>query len=123
MSPNFVIAIQAGLIEKHGGASGVRDRSLLESAVFRPFATFDGIKLYPEPADKASAIFESIVINHPFIDGNKRIGYVLMRLILSDYDLDIYASEDEKYSFVIEVTEGKHTIDSIKEWIKKHLHG
>ena len=70
------------LIEKFGGSHGIRDRKLLESALARPFQTFDTKDLYLTPIEKAAALLESILINHPFIDGNKRIGYVLMRLFL-----------------------------------------
>ena len=69
-------------IEKFGGIEGIRDMNLLESAIQRPYATFDGQDLYPYPIDKAAAIIESIVKNHPFSDGNKRTGYILMRLTL-----------------------------------------
>jgi len=116
-----VLEIHAILINNFGGADGVRDDGLLRSAIFRPFATFDGVDLYPSPVDKAAAIFESIVMNHPFIDGNKRTGYFLMRLILLDAGLDILASQTDKYDFVIDVTEGKHTTESIVDWIVSHI--
>ncbi|WP_262512383.1 type II toxin-antitoxin system death-on-curing family toxin [Adhaeribacter arboris] len=70
------------LIEEFGGAKGIRDLGALDAAINRPFATFDQQELYPNPVDKAAAIIESILINHPFLDGNKRTGYVLMRLLL-----------------------------------------
>ena len=117
MTYQEVLEIHAILIDKFGGANGVRDEGLLQSAIFRPFATFDGIDLYPSPVDKAAAIFESIVMNHPFIDGNKRTGYFLMRLILLESGLDIEASQADKYDFVIDVTKGKHTTESIVGWI------
>jgi len=59
-------------------------------------------------------------MNHPFIDGNKRTGYFLMRLILLNSDLDILASQAEKYEFVVDVTKGKHTTGSIIRWISLH---
>jgi len=64
------------LIEKFGGSKGIRDAGALESALARPYATFDQLELYPAAVDKAVAIFESIIISHPFIDGNKRTAYV-----------------------------------------------
>jgi len=109
------------LIEKFGGAKGIRDRGILESAIGRPFQTFDGNDLYPNPIDKAAAIFESIISNHPFVDGNKRTGYVLMRLILKDNKLDINVGQDEKYEFAIKAAKGELTFDSIKNWIEKNL--
>lgn len=121
MKLKWVLEIHEVLIGKYGGAQGVRDLNLLHSALFRPYATFDGVDLYPSPVEKAAAILESIIINHPFIDGNKRTGYVLMRSILMLNDLDIAASQEEKYKFVIEVTEGRHTIETIKDWITLYL--
>ena len=67
-----VLNIHNILIDKFGGSKGVRDQDSLESAIHRPFATFDNQDLYPTPADKSAAILESILINHPFVDGNKR---------------------------------------------------
>lgn len=115
------IGIHQVLIEKFGGASGIKDRGALEAALNRPYATFDQKDLYPSPVEKAAAILESILINHPFIDGNKRTGYVLMRLTLMEGGMDIKASQKEKYEFVIKVSEGKLDISRIKEWIASHI--
>ena len=73
---NEVEKIHDILLENFGGAKGIRDKGALESAINRPYQTFDGQELYPSPIDKAAAIFESIISNHPFIDGNKRTAYV-----------------------------------------------
>jgi len=94
---------------------------LLESAISRPFQTFDNKDLYQSPIDKSSAIFESLIKNHPFVDGNKRTAYVLMRLILLQYDLDIAASHQEKYDFVIEAAKGSMDFNEIKSWIDKRV--
>ena len=112
-----VIQIQEILIEKFGGIKGVRDLDLLESAISRPFQTFDNIDLYNSPIEKAAAIIESILINHPFIDGNKRIGYVLMRLILLNSHLDIEENENDKFEFVISIAKGERKYLDIKNWI------
>ncbi|MFA6086012.1 type II toxin-antitoxin system death-on-curing family toxin [Mucilaginibacter sp.] len=64
--------IHSILIDEFGGSKGIRDVAGLEAALARPYMTFDQIDLYPTPVDKATAIFESLIINHPFIDGNKR---------------------------------------------------
>ena len=89
----------------------------MESALARPYATFDQKELYPDVIDKAAALFESLIINHPFVDGNKRISYVLMRLILLEENLDITASQDEKYKFVISASTGEFRFAEIKNWI------
>lgn len=109
------------LIEKFGGKKGIRDKGILESSIGRPFQTFDQKELYPNPVDKAAAIFESIVSNHPFVDGNKRTAYVLARLLLREYNLDIRATQDEKYRFVISTAKGEIRFDQIKEWLTNHL--
>ena len=118
MTVQEVITIHQILIEKFGGATGIRDRGLLESSVLRPFSTFDSKELYPTTVEKAAAIAESIIKNHPFTDGNKRIGYTLMRLFLLNDGIDISATEDEKYSFIIQIAEGKLSFEEIKMWIK-----
>lgn len=105
------------LIEKFGGLIGIRDLAGLEAALARPYATFDQHELYPEPMDKAAAVFESLVINHPFMDGNKRISYVLMRLILLENGFDIAASQNEKYEMVIAASKGEIRFDEIRKWI------
>lgn len=112
-----VIRIHGILIEKFGGTNGIRDRGLLESAISRPFQTFDTVDLYSNPVDKAAALIESILINHPFVDGNKRIGYVLMRLLLIEGGFDILATEEEKYDFVIKIAEGKYHHSEIVDWV------
>ena len=115
------LVIHDVLIERFGGAKGIRDKAGLESAINRPHQTFDGKELYPEPIDKAAAIFESIISNHPFMDGNKRTAYVLMRLILKEASLDIETTEDDKFDFVILCAQGAKTFDEIRTWIKSRI--
>ena len=110
------------LIDRFGGSKGIRDLAGLEAGLARPYVTFDQKDLYPEPVDKAAAIFESIIINHPFIDGNKRIAYVLMRLTLMNAGFDISASQDEKYAMTISSSKGEMNCDEIKNWISSKIH-
>jgi death-on-curing protein len=104
------------LIDEFGGGKGIRDKGALEAALNRPLATFDGVDLYLTPVEKATALFECIIINHPFIDGNKRTAYVLMELILVRCGISLQASFEEKYQMVIEASCGKIRFDEIKAW-------
>ena len=115
------LEIHQVLIDEFGGSQGVRDIGLLKSALERPFGGFGKTAFYKTPEEKASAVLESIVKNHPFIDGNKRTGYVFMRLILMQYGKDIIATQDEKYTFVIDVASGQANFKDILSWIQKHL--
>lgn len=109
------------LIDKFGGSKGIRDKGALEASLARPYATFDQKDLYPTTVDKAAAIFESLIINHPFVDGNKRTAYVVMKLILMADNLDIIASQNEKYDFVISSSKGDFKFDQIKDWLNLHV--
>jgi death-on-curing protein len=95
----------------------------LQSAIARPFQTFDKDDLYKSHIEKAAALIESIVSNHSFLDGNKRTDYVLMlmRLYLMQNGLDISASQDEKYDFVIAIASGALPYEVIVSWIESHL--
>ena len=111
----------AELVNKFGGSHGVRDEGILDASLNRPFATFGGIDLFPEPVDKAAAIMHGIITGHPFIDGNKRTGYVLGRLILQEQGFDIRATEDDKYAMVIQVATGQLSVEGIVVWMKERV--
>jgi|LZCG01.1.fsa_nt_gb death-on-curing protein len=115
------IKIQEILIDSFGGTKGIRDVSLLKSALSRPFQTFDKKELHKSIPEKAAAIIESIVINHPFLDGNKRVGYVLMRLYLMENNHDIQASFEEKLEFVTNIAKGIYKFNEIIQWIESKL--
>ena len=121
ISLQSVLYIHSKLIENFGGGEGVRDQGGLEAAIARPYATFDGVDLYPDPIDKAAAIFESLIINHPFIDGNKRTAYTLLRLMLLNFNQDIEASEDDKYKMTIAANTGELKFDGIKLWLSEKI--
>jgi death on curing protein len=106
------------LITKFGGSHGIRDKASLDSALARPFQKFEGKDLYPTVIEKAAALVESILINHPFQDGNKRTGYTLLRIFLLNNGLDITASEDNKYEFIINIASGTLKDNGIITWLK-----
>ena len=80
LSLQEVISLHSLLIAQSGGSSGLRDRGALESAVAQPEASFGGEQLYPDLASKAAALGHSLIQNHPFVDGNKRVGHAAMEV-------------------------------------------
>lgn len=113
-----VLIIHNEVISVFGGANGIREISALESAISRPFQTFGGGDLYPSVIEKASAIGESIIMNHPFTDGNKRTGYLLMETILRMDGMKIIATDDDLYTFIIKITTGEIRFDEIVKWLQ-----
>src|ERR1043166_4736876 len=93
-----VLDLHAWVLQQSGGMQGVRDANALDSAVVQPEMAFGGHDLYPTIADKAAALAFSLVMNHPFIDGNKRIGHSAMEtfLVLNENELIAPADEQEK---------------------------
>ena len=120
ISVSQALKIHTVAILKFGGANGVRDMGGLESALARPFQTFGGEDLYPSIFEKAAAIGESLIMNHPFIDGNKRTGYLLMEALLRYGGHKIVASDDELYHFVINISTGSISFEEIVEWLKNN---
>jgi death-on-curing protein len=115
---NFANKLHDILIEDFGGSKGIRDLGGLQAALARPYATFDQQDLYPTPIDKAAALFESLIINHPFVDGNKRIAFALMRLMLRKNGFDIGADEDALYNMVIAASMGELKFEEIRAWLQ-----
>jgi death on curing protein len=92
----------------------------LKSAIARPFQTFDGVDLYPTVFEKAAALGESLIINHPFIDGNKRTGTVGMIALLEEYGFMFTANENDLYNFIVSISTGEKRFDDIVTWLKKN---
>lgn len=121
ISIKLVEEIHETLIAQFGGSYGLRDIEALQSALARPFQTFDSRDLYSTVIDKAAALVESLLINHPFIDGNKRTAYVTLKIFLFTNGLNINASKDEKYEFIIDIASGKSKFAKIIEWLFDHV--
>jgi death-on-curing protein len=115
-----VFLIHNEVVKLHGGANGIRDIGGLESAIARPYQTFGSEDLYPTCFDKAAAIGESIIMNHPFIDGNKRTGYVLMETLLRIDGYKITSSDDDLYKLVINISTGELKFENIVAWLKQN---
>ena len=120
ISVQQALKIHTIAIQKFGGAFGVRDMGSLESALARPFQTFGGDDLYPSIFEKTAAIGESLIMNHPFIDENKRSGYLLMEALLRYEGYKIIASDESLYNFVIDISTGSISFEEIVEWLKNN---
>lgn len=118
ISKESVLKIHELSIAKYGGSEGIRDKGLLESALARPYQTFDGANLYPTTYEKAAAVAESLIINHPFVDGNKRTGFLTMLAILSEGNLVMTVPNDAIYDFTIAISTGELKSEQIVEWLK-----
>ena len=115
-----VLFLHARLIEETGGSHGVRDVALLESAVARRRATYGGEDLRPDLFSKAAALMQSLIHNHPFIDGNKRTGIAAAALSLRRNGRRLPATDPELEAFTRQVTESRPEISEIATWLKTH---
>ncbi|NWF91116.1 MAG: type II toxin-antitoxin system death-on-curing family toxin [Ignavibacteriaceae bacterium] len=120
LTPEQVLFIHARVIAETGGEHGLRDLGLLQSAVARPQAVFDGKELYPDIHYKVAALLESLINNHPFVDGNKRTGITAAAMFLRINGYSLSASNEEVVSFVLSIASGEQTIETIAEWLKSH---
>ncbi len=108
------------LAEETGGSIGVRDEGLLDSALESAFATFDGVELYPSKEEKAAKIAYSLVSNHAFVDGNKRIGVFVMLSFLSLNGIRIDATDEDIVQLGLGIADGSVEYKGIVSWIKAH---
>ena len=103
-----------------GGSVGVRDEGLLDSAIEGAFATFDGVELYPSKEEKAAKLGYSLISNHAFVDGNKRIGVYVMLSFLELNGIHIEAADEDVVSLGLGVADGSMEQKDILDWIHKH---
>jgi death-on-curing protein len=115
-----VLFIHYRLLSETGGEHGVRDLGLLESAIARPRATFDRQELYTDIFEKAGALMESLINNHPFADGNKRTGIACAVLFLKQNGISFSAKNAELVKFTLRVASSEIGHPEITKWLKKH---
>ncbi|HEX7455935.1 MAG TPA: type II toxin-antitoxin system death-on-curing family toxin [Candidatus Nanoarchaeia archaeon] len=120
LTPQNVIQIHHEIIDETGGLHGVRDAGLVESAMERPRAVFAGKDLYPNIFLKAAALTHSLLMNHPFLDGNKRTAVVAMMEFLQLNGKDLKCDQQEVIDFALWIENKKPSVEQIAEWIKKH---
>lgn len=109
------------IIEQSGGGEGVRDLGLAESALAQPQMSFGGTELYPTLAEKAAALCFSLVMNHPFVDGNKRIGHAAMETFLVMNGFELAADVDDSESVILRLAAGELERLPFTEWVVQHV--
>ena len=118
LSLTEILLLHARLIQQTGGAGGVRDLARLESAIARPQAMFDGEDLYPDLWSKAAALMESLILNHPFVDGNKRVGLASAGILLERNGYSLSADNDQVFDFTMSVAHGDVRHEEITQWLE-----
>lgn len=116
-----VLRLHTLVLEQSGGREGIRDRGALESAVAQPMATFGGEDLYDTIPKKAAALAFSLVSNHAFVDGNKRIGHAAMEVFLTLNGFTVNAGVEEQEELFLSLAAGEISRDTLTEWIEAHL--
>lgn len=119
-SKEKVLLLHQIMAEATGGDVGLRDEALLESAIENIYLTFDGIELYPSKEEKAARLGYSLISNHAFVDGNKRIGIYVMLSFLELNGIRISADNNDVYTLGMSVADGSANYEVILDWIKEH---
>lgn len=116
-----ILEIYQHVMRHSGGFMGIRDLGALDSAVAQPRMTFDGDDLYPTLVEKAVSLGFSLILNHPFIDGNKRVAHATMEtfLLLNGYEIE--ATVDEQEQVILSIASGKMNRDEVIQWLKVHI--
>lgn len=123
ISKKQVLLLHEHLLRETGGAAGLRDEGLLDSAVSAPFQSFDGTELFPTVIEKAARLCFGLVKNHAFIDGNKRIGAHSMLVFLAVNDTELTYTQEELTNIILGVASGKIDYEDLLSWIKTHIDG
>lgn len=120
LSKDKVLLLQQLLIQETGGSTGLRDIDLLESALENCYQTFDGNELYPSKEEKAAALGYSLISNHAFVDGNKRIGIYVMITFLEVNGIRISCTNDELVNLGLDIANGNKKYNELLQWIREH---
>lgn len=116
-----ILLLHRALITQSGGCVEIRDNGLLESAINAPFQTFDGQELYPSLLEKAARLGYGLIKNHPFVDGNKRIGTHAMLVFLSINHIEIQYEDQELIQLILNIAAGTYDEQYLLLWLQKHI--
>ena len=121
LSKRQILMLHSMLIAQSGGLDGLRDEGLLESAINTPLQTFAGQELYPTVLEKAARLGYGLIHNHPFLDGNKRIGTHAMLVFLDINNIALSYADDDLIAAILRVTSGDMDESELLEWLKSHI--
>ena len=121
LSKRQILMLHTALIAQTGGIDGVRDEGLLDSAINAPFQTFAEQDLYPTVLEKAARLGFGLISNHPFLDGNKRIGAHAMLTFMGVNQINLCCTDEELISLILQVASGRLNYYGMLEWLKSHL--
>lgn len=116
-----IILLHTQMIQQSGGSDGIRDEGLLDSAISQPFQTFDDIELYPGVIDKAVRLGYGLITDHPFIDGNKRIGTHAMLVLLAINGIELQYNDEELISLILKIAAGQADDRALNAWVRSHI--
>ncbi len=120
LSPEQLLFLHARLVDETGGSHGVRDLNMLLSALGRPQVSSDKDDLYPDIYKKAAALMDSLIRNHPFLDGNKRTGIAAAAMFLRMNGYQLSGTNTELEEFTLGVAQSKHHIKDMAGWFQMH---
>jgi len=121
LSLEEILALHRRIVDQFGGAHGLRDLGSLESAIAQPQMSFGGNDLYSTIEEKAAALCFSLVMNHPFIDGNKRVGHASLETFLVLNRLELDAEVDDAEQVMLELAAGRLSREQLIEWLRDHM--
>ena len=121
LSLEELLELHGLLIEQSGGSKGLRDFGALESALAQPQMTFDNQELYPTVIEKAASLAYSLIQNHPFVDGNKRIGHAAMEVMLILNGFEIEAEVDEQEKLILGIASSEIPRNELLKWLEQHV--
>ena len=116
-----VVELHRRVVAQTGGATSLRDLGALESAVAQPRVTVGGVDAYPSLAAKAAAVGFSLIRNHPFVDGNKRVGHATIATFLKLNGFDLRAEVADAERIILGVAAGELGRDALEDWVEHHL--
>ena len=115
-----VLLLQQLIIKSSGGTAGVRDFNLLNSAIENAYQTFDGVDLYPTKEEKGARLGYGLVSNHAFVDGNKRIGLLVMLSFFAMNGINLKYTDEELVEIGLTLADGKMSYEQLLDWVNAH---